>query len=185
MNASTSVDLVSASMGKSLVSDNIAKYIMVTMSFMILPFGVPAIFLNILNVHVFVNTKLDSVTNCYLSLALSDLISMLAISNATVFNIINAFGVNWGRNLPTYTYLLTYGHSLAIDITSATTTYIALQRGLCVTLPFLTRHAFNKNRSLVICVSIFLMMLAFTLPRYATLKLISIPDPADTRVSLL
>ncbi|KAK3744281.1 hypothetical protein RRG08_030367 [Elysia crispata] len=185
MNVSASLDSVPSPPGASLISDHIADYIMVMLCFMILTFSLPSIVLNIVNVYVFLNTKLDSVTVCFISLALSDLSAMLLLSTNAFFSIIVAFGLGRGTNLPTYTYALSFGFSFSVDSSSASTTYIALQRGLCVAFPFLTRHVFNKNRSLVICVSIFLVMLSFSLPRFTAFKLKTISDPMDNTSTIV
>ena len=185
MNVSTSLEIVAAPLGKPLISIYITNYIMVMLSFMILVFSLPSIVLNILNVYIFINTKLDSVTVCFISLALSDFSAMLLISITASFSIIAAFSASWGRNLPTMSYVFAFLFLLLLDMSSATTTYIAVQRGLCVAFPFLTRHAFNKNRSLIICVSISIVILALTLPRFATFKLKTIPNPSDNKTTLI
>ena len=185
MNSSTSLEIVPSQPGAPLINDHIVNYIMVMLCFMILTFSLPSIVLNIFNVYIFLNTKLDSVTVCFISLALTDLSAMLLLSNNAVFSIIVAFGVGWGKNLPIYTYVLSFGFSLSMDSSSATTTYIAVQRGLCVAFPFLMRQAFNKNRSLVICGSIFLVMLCFSLPRFTAFKLKTISDPVDNTSTIV
>ena len=185
MNVSTSLEIVSAPLGEPLISDHITNYIMVMLSLMILTFSSLSVVLNILNVYIFINTKLDSVTVCFISLALSDLTSALLLSTDSLLSIIVAFGVPWSRNFPIYTYMLTLGHSFSVDLSSATTTYIAVQRGLCVTFPFITRHVFNKNRSLIICVAIFLVILAFSLPRFSSYKLKTLVDPVDNSSTLV
>ena len=185
MNVSTRLEIVSAPLGEPLISDHITNYIMVMLSLMILVFSLPSIVLNSLNVYIFVNTKLDSVTVCFISLALSDMSAMLVLSVNMVLSIIAASGVSWGKNLPVFIYVLSHILVLLTDMSSATTTYIAVQRGLCVAFPFLTRHAFNKNRSLVTCLSFFLVILAFSLPRFSTFSLKTIPDPADNNSQLV
>ncbi|KAK3706432.1 hypothetical protein RRG08_048000 [Elysia crispata] len=185
MNVSTSLEIVSAPLGEPLISDHITNYIMVMLSLMILTFSFPATILNILNVYIFINTKLDSVTVCFISLALSDLTSMLLMSIKASFSLIVVSGISWGRNLPNLSYFVAFIFILLMDMSSVTTTYIAVQRGLCVTFPFSTRHMFNKNRSLIICGTISLMILALSLPRFATFKLKTIPDPIDNNTILV
>ncbi|KAK3792210.1 hypothetical protein RRG08_035967 [Elysia crispata] len=185
MNVSSSLEIVSLPLGEPLISDHITNYILFTLSFVILLFSLPAVFFNILNVYIFVNTKLDSVTVCFISLALSDLSAMLVLATVSVFSTLVSFGVSWSKNLPTYSRFFIFFFTLSIDLSSATTTYIAVQRGLCVTFPFITRHVFNKNRSLIICVAIFLVMLTIWLPRFSTFILKTIPDPADNSSKLV
>ena len=185
MNVSTRLEIVSAPLGEPLISDHITNYIMVMLSLMILTFSLPATILNILNVYIFVNTKLDSVTVCFISLALSDLTSMFLLSIKASFSLMFDFGVRWGRNLPTLSYFLSFIFVLLMDMSSTTTTYIAVQRGLCVTFPFITRHAFNKNRSLIICVTISLVILAVSLPRFGTFRLKTEADPLDNKTTLI
>ncbi|GFR62688.1 chemosensory receptor C [Elysia marginata] len=163
----------------TLISDVVANVLIAAICFLILVFSVPAIVLNILNVLIFVKTKIDSITVCFISLALSDLISMILLSNNAIYGIIVAFRVSWGSSLPTYPFILSIAIGLSVDTSSATTTYIALQRGLCVALPFLTRHLFNKNRSLIICVSVFVFILVCSTPRAISFRLKTIPNPAD------
>ncbi|KAK3735864.1 hypothetical protein RRG08_041055 [Elysia crispata] len=62
MNVSRSLESARAPLGGPLISDHITNYIMTMLSFLILTFSLPATVLNILNVYIFVNTKLDSVT---------------------------------------------------------------------------------------------------------------------------
>ncbi|KAK3729566.1 hypothetical protein RRG08_053509 [Elysia crispata] len=174
MNVSASLDSVPSPPGAPLISD----HIMVMLCFMILTFSLPSIVLNIVDVYIFLNTKLDSVTVCFISLALSDLSAMLLLSTNAFFSIIVAFGLGRGKNLPTYTYAPSLGFNFLVDSSSA-------QRGLCVAFPFLTRLVFNKNRSLVICVSIFLVMLCFSLPRFTAFKLKTISDPMDNTSTIV
>ncbi|KAK3735865.1 hypothetical protein RRG08_041055 [Elysia crispata] len=176
MNVSRSLESARAPLGGPLISDHITNYIMTMLSFLILTFSLPATVLNILNVYIFVNTKLDSVTVCFISLALSYSSAMFLSSIKASFSLIFAFGASWGRNLPTLSYAFSFLFLSLLDMSSATTTYIAVQRGLSVTFPFITRHAFNKNRSMVICACISTAILAFTLPRFATFKLKTIPN---------
>ncbi|KAK3706433.1 hypothetical protein RRG08_048001 [Elysia crispata] len=185
MNVSTGLEIVSAPLGEPLISDHITNYVMVMLSLMIMIFSPSATILNILNVFIFINTKLDSVTVCFISLSLSDMSSMVLMSVKASFSLIVASGVSWGRNLPTLSYFLAFIFVLLMDMSSATTTYIAVQRGLCVTFPFITRHMFNKNRSLVICVSISLVNLAFSLPRFGTFRLKTEADPLDNKTTLI
>ena len=185
MNVSTSLETVSARLGQPLISDQITPYIMVMVSFMVLTISLPATVLNILNVYIFVNTTLDSVTVCFISLALSDFSSMLLLSVHAVFSIIFYSGASWGRSLPTLITLVSFIFALFMDLGSLTTTYIAVQRGLCVTFPFHTRHAFNKKRSMIVCASISLIILACSLPRFATFRLKTIPDPIDNTTTLI
>ena len=185
MNVSTSLEIVSAPLGEPLISDHITNYIMVMTSFVILIFSLPAVVLNNLNVYSFINTKLDSVTVCFISLALADMLSMILLSTNATFYLIHSSGVSWSRNLPTLTYFVSFLFILLMDMSSATTTYIAVQRGLCVTFPFYTRNVFNKNRSLVICSIISLVILVCTLPRFATFRLKTLLDPIDNTTTLL
>ena len=185
MNISTRLEIVSAPLGEPLISNHITNYVMMVLCFMILVFSFPAIVLNILNVYIFINTKLDSVTVCFISLALSDLTSMLVLATMSIFSTIVAFGVSWGKNLPTFSRFIVLFFTFSLDMSCATTTYIAVQRGLCVTFPFITRHVFNKNRSLIICVAIFLAMLTIWLPVFSTFALKTIPDPADNSSKLV
>ncbi|KAK3741130.1 hypothetical protein RRG08_042497 [Elysia crispata] len=185
MNVSTSLETVSARLGQPLINDQITNYIMVMVSFIVLTISLPATALNILNVYIFVNTTLDSVTVCFISLALSDFSSMLLLSVHAIFSLISYFGASWGRSVPALSYFVSFIFVLLMDLSSLTTAYIAVQRGLCVTFPFLTRHAFNKNRSMIVCVSISLIILACSLPRFATFRLRTIPDPIDNTTTLI
>ncbi|GFR74728.1 chemosensory receptor C [Elysia marginata] len=190
-NVSTSLASVSpppsslAVLTDPLISSGVADILMATFCFLVLTFSMPAVVLNILNIYIFINTKIDSITVCFISLSISDLSSMLLLTHNAITGFLIAYGVPWGKNLRTYAFLFTFPIGLSVDTSSATTTYIALQRGLCVALPFLTRHLFNKNRSLVICVSVFLFILACSTPRATSIRLKTIHDFADNTSTIL
>ncbi|RUS68553.1 hypothetical protein EGW08_023685 [Elysia chlorotica] len=179
MNESTSFASLPAVPGSPLISIQLANILLPILCVLVLTVSVPAFLLNILNVIIFVNTKIDSITVCFIALALSDLSAMLFLTGVSSVGVMSAFQVPWGKNLSTYAFLFTFGIGLSVDTSSAFTTYIALQRGLCVALPFLTRHLFNRNRSIIICVSVFIFILACSTPRATAFRLKYIPDPAD------
>ena len=185
MNESKNFISVPAGMGDPIISYDVANILTGMFCFMVLVFSVPAVVLNIINIVIFVNTRIDSITVCFISLSLSDLVAMLLLTKTAMVSIMRAFEVSWGKNLRTYLFLFTFGIGLSVDTSSATTTYIALQRGLCVALPFLTRHLFNRNRSVIVCVSLFLFILACSTPRATSFSLKNIPDPADNTSLLL
>ncbi|KAK3764838.1 hypothetical protein RRG08_041256 [Elysia crispata] len=185
MNMSTSLISEPALKNSRIISYDLARILSGMFSSMVLVFSVPAVVLNIINIIIFVNTKIDSITVCFISLSLSDLSGMLLLTKTSIVNIMRVFNVPWGKNLSSYLFLFTFGIGLSVDTSSATTTYIALQRGLCVALPFLTRHLFNRNRSLIICVSLFLFILACSTPRATSFSLKNIPDPADNTSTIL
>ncbi|RUS85518.1 hypothetical protein EGW08_006726 [Elysia chlorotica] len=187
MNVSvSSLDVVPIQMGAGLVSITVFKTSTAVLTSMVLVVSLSSTVLNILNIYTFLNLQQNTVSICLISLALSDLTSMLILSNGSIITLIPAiFDVPWARNVPAFHFLLALGHSLAMDMTSAITTYIAIQRGICVTLPFLARNAFSKNTSLVVCVALFLTMLTLTLLRLTAFRLNSVPDPVNNSSTLL
>ena len=178
MNVSASSVVAPARGADPLISDHVTPYILMVLSFLILLFSLPATVLNLLNIIVFMNMgTIDSITVCFISLSLFDFISMLIKTINALLSLFVDFGAPWSRDFHAYVFVLNLAYSIAMDWSSSVTTYIALQRGLCVALPFLTRHMFNRNRSLAILVIVFTLLLACAMPRSTFIRLQPIPDP--------
>ncbi|GFR87359.1 hypothetical protein ElyMa_002491700 [Elysia marginata] len=109
-----------------------------TFCFIVLLVSVPAIVLNILYIYIFINTKIDSITVCFISLSITDLSSMLLLTNVCIIGVSIALDVSWGKNLRTYTSLFQLGIGLLVDTSSRPRPILpfnAVFAWLCLSLP--------------------------------------------------
>ncbi|GFN74240.1 chemosensory receptor c [Plakobranchus ocellatus] len=143
-------------------------------------FSVPAVSFNAINVFIFCKIGVtDSITVCFLHLAVCDFCTMVFLSIGNFFKLLFSLNVPGSKDLSLYTFATATTYGLFLDVASATTTYIALQRGLCVAWPFLTRHAFTRNKSLIVLMAITVILLGSGMPRSVTFRFIRIPDPTN------
>ncbi|GFN94319.1 chemosensory receptor c [Plakobranchus ocellatus] len=142
-------------------------------------FSVPAVCFNAINVLIFFTIGVtDSITVCFLYLAVCDFCTMVSLSVGAFFTLFFSLNVPGSQNLATYTFASAVVYSLFSDVASVITTYIALQRGLCVAWPFLARHTFTRNRTLLALIAATVVFLGCGLPRAVTFRFIYIPDPS-------
>ncbi|GFO08773.1 chemosensory receptor c [Plakobranchus ocellatus] len=169
-----------------IVSYDLYPYLKTFFCILALIFSLPAICFNIINVVIFCKIGVtDSITLCFLYLALSDFGTMITLSIMTFFTLLVALEAPGTTDLPIHTFTVSVAHSMCLDIAAATTTYIALQRGLCVAWPFLTRHTFTRNRSLAVLLTITVLLLACELPRAVTFRYSQAADPASNSSQML
>ncbi|GFN76794.1 chemosensory receptor c [Plakobranchus ocellatus] len=160
-----------------ILSDELYPYLKSLFCILSLMFSVPAVCFNAINILIFCTIGVtDSITVCFLYLAVFDFCTMVCLSVGAFFTLFS-LGVPGSHNLGTYTFVTAVAHSTFSDMALATTTYIALQRGLCVAWPFLTRHAFTRNRTLAVLIAITVILLGSGLPRAVTFRFKYIPDP--------
>ncbi|GFO28549.1 chemosensory receptor c [Plakobranchus ocellatus] len=120
--------------------------------------GVAAVVLNLTNTVVFLSLGLmDSSTVCFFSLSLSDLFTGLFMIGFVVIDIVKNLAQ---MDLFVFEYFLIHFFVTSTETSSAITTYIALQRALCVALPFYTRHAFTRRKSALVIPAVFVLPLA-------------------------
>ncbi|GFN94331.1 chemosensory receptor c [Plakobranchus ocellatus] len=163
---------------QQILSDELYPYLRSLFCILSLIFSLPAICFNTINIIIFCTIGVnDSITVCFLYLAVCDLCTMFSLSVGAFFMLFFSLRVPGSQNLNTYTFASAVVHGLFSDLASATTTYIALQRGLCVAWPFLTRHAFTRNRSVAVLIAITVVLLTTVLPRSVTFRFIYVPDP--------
>ncbi|GFN94048.1 chemosensory receptor c [Plakobranchus ocellatus] len=156
-----------------IIKDNLSLYLRGTTSLLILTFSLPSIIINIINVFIFINTRVtDSITVCFLTLAAADLCSMLLLTVKALCSFFVAMSVSWSSSLDIISFSLGGIYSLSSDFSSAVTTYIALQRGLCVALPFMARILFTKNKSLKAITAIFIFLMLCALPRMLSFRVV-------------
>ncbi|GFO15441.1 chemosensory receptor a [Plakobranchus ocellatus] len=149
-----------------------------------LMFSVPSVCFNAINVLIFCTIGVaDSITVCFLYLAVCDLCTMVSLSVGAFFSLFFPLSVPGSHDLATYTFATAQVHGLFSNLASATTTYIALQRRICVAWPFLTRHAFTRNRSLAVLIAITVVLLGCGMPRALTFQVHARAQPKQQRHS--
>ncbi|GFN74228.1 chemosensory receptor c [Plakobranchus ocellatus] len=110
---------------------------------------------------------------------------MVAQSVGAYFTLFFILNVPDSANFSTYTFATATTYGLFLDVASAAITYIALQRGLCVAWPFLARHAFTRNRSIVVLITITVFLLGCGMPRAVNFRFIQIPNPTSNSSQVL
>ncbi|GFN74249.1 chemosensory receptor c [Plakobranchus ocellatus] len=179
INRSTEIDIQSA-FSRQILNDELYPYLTSLFCIFSLMFSVPAVCFNAINVFIFCKIGVtDSITVCFLHLAVCDFCTMVFHSIGNFFKLLFSLNAPGSKDLSLYTFATATAYGLFLDVASATTTYIALQRGLCVAWPFLTRHAFTRNKSLIVLVVITVILLGTGMPRSVTFRFIRIPDPTN------
>ncbi|GFN74251.1 hypothetical protein PoB_000075700 [Plakobranchus ocellatus] len=98
-----------------------------------LMFGVPAICFNAINIFIFCKNRVtDSITACFLHLAICDFCTVEFQCIGLIFKLLFSFKVSDCENLSSYAFAAAIVYGLFLDVASATPTFIALQRGLRV-----------------------------------------------------
>ncbi|GFN94327.1 chemosensory receptor c [Plakobranchus ocellatus] len=163
---------------QQILSYELYPYLRSLFCILSLMFSVPAICFNAINVLIFcLIGATDSITVCFLYLAVCDLCTMVSLSVGAFFTLFFSLAVPGSQNLATYTFASAVVYSLFSDVASVITTYIALQRGLCVAWPFLTRHAFTRDRTLAVLIAITVVLMGCGMLRAVTFRFIYVPDP--------
>ncbi|GFN74234.1 chemosensory receptor c [Plakobranchus ocellatus] len=171
---------------EQIVSDELYPYLKSFFCILTLIFSVSAVCFNAINVFIFCKIGVtDSITVCFLHLAVCDFCTMVCLSVFTFFTLLYALSAPGSKYLSTQAYAISITYSLGLDIGATTTTYIALQRGLCVAWPFLTRHAFTRNRSLIVLITTTVFLVACWIPRAFTFRYVEISDPKSNSSKIL
>ncbi|GFN94008.1 chemosensory receptor c [Plakobranchus ocellatus] len=171
---------------RQIVADELFAYVNALSCFTILIFSIPSIFFNAINIAIFFKIGVsDSITVCFLYLALCDFCSMILTTLSASFQVLYVLGATSSKNFPIYSFNAALFYGLPLSLAAATTTYIAVQRGLCVAWPFLTRHAFTRNRSLIVLIVISIILFVCWLPRAAAYRNVYMPDPAMNSSQIL
>ncbi|GFO26788.1 chemosensory receptor c [Plakobranchus ocellatus] len=170
MNETVGLPVVFTSL-RGIINDNLAVYLRELLHILILTFSLPSIMLNIINVFIFINTRVtDSITVCFLALAAADLCSMLLQTVKAICSfLVSASG---SSDLDIVSFFIASLYGFTSDISSAIITYIALQRGLCVALPFMARTFFTKNKSLKVISAILIFLMLCHLPRMIMMRVV-------------
>ncbi|GFO30498.1 chemosensory receptor c [Plakobranchus ocellatus] len=162
-----------------IISNDIALYLTVILTLLMGVFSVPSIVINIINIFIFTSTGVkDSITVCFLALAVADLSAMVLATAAALCAFFDAIRVTWSSSLKVYGFSIGAVYSLLSDISAAITTYIALQRGICVALPFAARRVFTRISSLRIITTTVIFLLVCSLPRLLSFRLVTLNHPA-------
>ncbi|GFO03333.1 chemosensory receptor c [Plakobranchus ocellatus] len=185
MNISVQVEIQDA-LKRQIMSDELYSYFNLILCILIAMVSLAAVFVNAINIVIFWKIGVsDSITVCLFYLAVCDFCSTLLVTLCASLMLFYALNVPGSMNFPTYTFIATIAYALPLDIAATTTAYIAVQRGLCVAWPFLTRHAFTKNRSTIVLFIISLLMFGFWLPRAVTFRLVQVPGPTVNSSAML
>ncbi|GFO25288.1 chemosensory receptor c [Plakobranchus ocellatus] len=183
MNATTQSDSKNLQ-DVQLLSNELYLYIRFLLWSLILILSLHAVFVNILNILVFYTIGLvDSVSACFFCLSVADMISMITLlycACTTLYSLISQAG-HWVIPLNFLVFRLLF---TSMDISAAITTYIAIQRAICVAFPFFARHFFNRNKSLAVITALVVIILACTLPSVAFIRLLVVSNP-QTNSSVL
>ncbi|GFN91582.1 cholecystokinin receptor type a [Plakobranchus ocellatus] len=131
---------------------------------------------NLANIIVFakLNQK-DSMTTCFIALAVSDLLYSLFALPTLIGGILFESGIRILNSILIRS-LLSFGfvnckplfHKISITIT----TFMSIERSLCVMRPFLVRQVFTRRRVIVILVAIFLLLTAWFMPVMVSVELV-------------
>ncbi|GFN75137.1 chemosensory receptor c [Plakobranchus ocellatus] len=167
-----------------LLNDELYLYIAVMLWSLILIVGLHAVIINFLNILTFYTIGLvDSVSACFFCLSVTDVISMITLlycASTTLYSLISQAG-HWVIPCNVLIFRLL---NTSTDISAAITTYIAIQRAICVAFPFFARHFFTRNKSLAVIAALVVILLACTLPSVASMRLLVVAHP-QTNSSVL
>ncbi|GFO25279.1 chemosensory receptor c [Plakobranchus ocellatus] len=167
-----------------ILSDEVYLYIAFMLWSLIVIIGLHAVCANILNILTFYTIGLiDSVSACFFCLSVTDLLSMTTLlycACTALYSLISPAG-HWVIPFNFLIFRLLY---TSIDISAAITTYIAIQRAVCVAFPFFARNFFTRNKSLAVITALVVIFLACTLPSVASMRLLLVTDP-QTNSSIL
>ncbi|GFN82729.1 chemosensory receptor c [Plakobranchus ocellatus] len=183
MNGSS---LLKLALRRQIVPDELFPYLNALACFTTLIFSIPAVFFNSINIAIFFKIGVtDSITVCFLYLAACDLCSMVLISFSASFQVLYVLQAPGSKKFSTYAFNAAFAYALPLSMAAATTTYIAVQRGLCVAWPFLTRHAFTRNRSIVVLTITSIILFGCWVPRTVAFRNVYVPDPAMNSSQIL
>ncbi|GFN85187.1 peptide receptor gpcr [Plakobranchus ocellatus] len=185
MNNSSNIDIGIGSR-RQMVSDELFPYLNTLAWAGIFFFSAPAVCFNAINVIIFCKIGVtDSITVCFLYLAVCDFCSMVLVSVLSSFQICFLFGVPGSENFRTYSFSVGAAYALPLSLAAATTTYIALQRGLSVAYPYLIRNTFTRKRSIIVLTALSLILFCCWLPRTTTYRNIYVPGPTTNSSRIL
>ncbi|GFN85182.1 chemosensory receptor c [Plakobranchus ocellatus] len=185
MNSSSNSDIEFGSRTQ-IVSDELFPYLNTLAWASILIFSVPAVCFNTINVIIFCKIGVtDSITVCFLYLAVCDFCSMVLTSLSGFFRVMFLFGVPGSENFRTYSFNAGAVYVLPQSLAAAATTFIALQRGLSVACPFLTRNIFTRKRSIIVLTALSLILFACWVPRVTAYRNVYVPNPTTNSSQIL
>lgn len=125
------------------IIDIIVSYVI---NLSVIVFGITT---NACNIFIYSNFGLkDSVSVCFLALSASDLCLLIIALVSRVIALLTFVAVRTPVNLFQLGYLFVWYFQMMLDISTFTTTFIAVQRCLSVALPFKVRTLFTRNRTL-------------------------------------
>ncbi|GFO39465.1 chemosensory receptor c [Plakobranchus ocellatus] len=180
MNVTLVLDAV-GQVKKVIETELVVKYLLHSVQLFI---SGAAVCFNLINTSTFLHLGLkDSSTVCFFALSVADFLSAVFMMCLYLLDIIGTL-----QKINLYAFrVFPFLFSVAAKETAAgITTYIALQRALCVASPFFTRQAFTRKRSaLVICI-IFAFYLVFSVIRAFNVEIYQVVNPAtNTSVHIL
>ncbi|GFN85183.1 chemosensory receptor c [Plakobranchus ocellatus] len=185
MNSSTNSNIEIGSR-RQIISDELFPYLNTLAWASIFIFSVPAVFFNAFNISIFCKIGVtDSITVCFLYLAVCDFCSVVLTTLMGFFQISFLFGFPGSENFRTYSFNVAAVYALPMSLAAAATTYIALQRGLSVACPFLIRNIFTRKRSIIVLTTLSLILFGCWLPRATTYRNIYVPGPTTNSSQIL
>ncbi|GFO39461.1 chemosensory receptor c [Plakobranchus ocellatus] len=158
---------------KAIGTELVKKYLLTGVQLLI---SGAAVCFNLINISTFLHLGLkDSSTVCFFALSVADFLSAVFTMCLYLLDIIGTLRLLHLSVLRVFPFLLSVA---AKETAAGITTYIALQRALCVASPFFVRQAFTRKRSaLVICI-IFAFYLSFFVLRASNVEMRQVVNPA-------
>ncbi|GFO39462.1 chemosensory receptor c [Plakobranchus ocellatus] len=131
---------------------------------------------NLINTSTFLHLGLkDSSTVCFFALSVADFLSAVFIM---CMYLQDTIATSRKIYLPAFR-VCSFLFSVAAKETAAgITTYIALQRALCVASPFFVRQAFTRKRSALVICALFAFYLVFFVLRASNVEIHQVVNPA-------
>lgn len=158
---------------KEIISDEAQSYIdlhFITIGF-IAAFGTVT---NVINGVIFIGQGIkDCMSLCLLSLTVTNLITVVFGLLTCLFRFLAFLNVETEFDLFSVLFILTTTTSMVYNISTITTTFIALERCLCVSLPLKFKDFVTYNRTIVILISIYVYDVVVCMPHLLTMRLIS------------
>lgn len=126
----------------------------------------------------------DYATIYFFALSVSDLVSIVIFLAITVSCLIKIHVPDLPVNIFDLVYILSSYLNIVNDISSVLKTYIAIQQGCCVALPFHVKHLFTRRRNTAIVVSVYMFCIACYLPSVCLKSLREVTDPSTNRTEI-
>lgn len=129
---------------------------------------------NIIIICVFANMGFDDTINITLTtISFSDLIRVAVGAFSRLYGPISLFSPSSGKTWQNVTITTLSGfHAISSNVSFVLGAYVALERCLCVSLPFTVRTIMTKNRTVLICLILPAVVFGSLSPRLHILEYI-------------